>query len=65
MDEKEEPNYVIGLIVWVVIMVLFIPSMSCMEYGGCGAGDMFLMAIIAIGMLAPAWVASTIFSKKK
>jgi len=54
---------IIGAIVWLICIILAINKMACLKHGSiCGGFDMLLFGFIAIGMLAPAYVAALIFS---
>ncbi len=42
---------VVAGIVWIAIMVGVMSQSACLRQDSCGGGDMFMMAIIALGML--------------
>jgi hypothetical protein len=64
MDHKiSQSGIVIGVIAWFFSIFIAISSMACLKYGhSCDGFDLFLFAIISVGMLAPAYVAALIFS---
>ncbi len=62
MNKFSGLDFAVGVCVWIGCLFIAITSMECLKFRTCGAGDMFLFGIIAVGMLAPAWVAMLIFS---
>ena len=51
-----------GIIVWVGMMVWMALGTSCARFNGCGYGDIFLTAILAVGMLVPAFFIAVFLS---
>ncbi|EEB77589.1 hypothetical protein GPB2148_1322 [marine gamma proteobacterium HTCC2148] len=64
MNKISGGGFVAGLIVWLVIVGYFSTQMACLRADSCGAGDMMLAAICAVGFLVPAWLIAIIVSGK-
>jgi nitric oxide reductase large subunit len=60
IDERE---VIAGGIVWLALMAIMSAAMSRIETQSCGSEDFFMYALIGIGMLAPSYFVSAIFSK--
>jgi hypothetical protein len=66
-EELTGPGVTVGVIVWLVIMAMVGAEKAPGASMGV-SGDAILLGIIAIGMLAPSWIAASltsIFFKKK
>lgn len=62
MNNFTGTDFTIGAVVWAVCMYLAVVSQECLKLGTCDGGDMFLLGMIAVSMLAPAYIAMLIFS---
>lgn len=69
MNKFSGLDYVVGVCAWIIFVSLWANRAECQKLGTCGTGDMVLFGIIAVSMLAPAWVAmlisSSLFGSKK
>lgn len=55
MKEKlNGPGLTAGIICWLFFIIGLSSQMACAEYKRCDSGDLVMMAILAIGFLAPA-----------
>lgn len=70
-SEIKPIGWLIGLAFWVLVVFHVIGELSCNSYGysDCGPGDQFSLAVIAVGMLVPAFLvayaASLSFSRSE
>ena len=64
MNDISGGGFVAGLIAWLAIVGYFSTQMACLRSDACGAGDMVLFAVCAIGFLAPAWIVAVVVSTK-
>jgi hypothetical protein len=63
MDNKFDGlDFGVAACSWIVCLIFATTQVACLKVNSCGGGDMFLFGIIAVGMLAPAWVTMLIFS---
>jgi hypothetical protein len=63
MKIKNMKGLLAGVIAWIIILIWYISKSSCIKYPSCDSGDLFLMATIAVGMLAPAWIVACLASE--
>jgi hypothetical protein len=55
-EKINKKGFLAGIVSWVIIIIFAINQGSCVNYHGCDSGDLFLMSIIAVGMIAPAYL---------
>jgi hypothetical protein len=60
-EELNGPGLTVGVIAWLVLMAMVGAETSPGASMGV-SGDAIVLGIIAIGMLAPAWIAASIAS---
>lgn len=60
-EELTGPGVTVGVIVWLVIMAM-VGSETAPGASMGVSGDAIVLGIIAIGMLAPAWIAASLIS---
>jgi hypothetical protein len=53
---------VVSVIAWFAFTAFMASQAECVKYDTCGAGDMLLFAVIAIGMLVPARILGQLVS---
>lgn len=60
---------VVGIIVWSAIEWFAITQCECLRTNSCGGEDLFMSAVIGVGMLGPAglcaFLVSEIFGSRK
>lgn len=62
-DEKiTSSGIVAGVVFWIGAVIYGANQAACLNTNNCGAEDIFLFAIIAIGLLVPAYIAVLMFS---
>lgn len=62
MDNITGKGWVAGIIAWIAIMWYATTQSACLRTDSCDGGDLFLFAIIGLGMLAPSWLVATLVS---
>jgi len=62
MNNINGGGIVAGIITWLCIMWYATTQSYCLRTDTCGSGDMFLFAIIGVGMLVPAWLVAMLVS---
>lgn len=55
-------GFIAGALVWLAIMIYASTKSECVKFNVCGGKDLFLFAIIGLGMLVPAWVVAFLVS---
>jgi hypothetical protein len=58
MKDLNWAGLIVGVIAWFVIMWYATSQSACLKFNTCKSDDMFIFAIIGVGMLAPAWIAA-------
>ena len=53
----------VGVVVWAMYEILIISNSSCARLSNCGGWEMLLGNLVAIGGLAPAWLAGSLFDE--
>jgi hypothetical protein len=51
-----------GIIAWFVLINVLSSAISCAETSSCDGGDLILFSVLAVGMVAPAWICAVIAS---
>jgi hypothetical protein len=62
MPKLNGKGLIAGIVVWVGIMIYTINQTACLKTNTCDGDDLFLTAVLAIGMLAPAWIVAIVVS---
>ena len=62
MSDISARGFWVGLGFWLLVMFFGAQEAACLP-ASCGSFDLFLWAVIGIGMLAPAWIISSVLSK--
>lgn len=55
MPKVQTKSLIAGAIAWILLMIYVVNKSTCLDTDSCGAEDLFLTGILAIGMLAPSW----------
>ena len=67
MNKITGKGWVVGIITWLAIIWYATTQTACLKTKTCDGDDLFLFAVIGIGMLAPAgivaFLVSNIFKK--
>lgn len=62
MDKINNKGIIAGTIAWLGFMAFAVSQLACLKYNQCGGDDIFLAAIIGVGLLAPAYFVAFIAS---
>lgn len=62
MKKITGPGYIVGAFFWLAIMWYATTKSACLQEHSCQGDDLFLFAILGIGMLGPAWLAASFIS---
>lgn len=55
-------GFLAGAVAWLTYIFVASYRASCAEFKDCGAGDLMLYSLIAVGMLMPAWLLASFVS---
>lgn len=64
MSKMNNKGYIAGAITWLLVTGFAVSRFDCLNYNRCGGDDIFLAAVMGIGMIGPAYIVALLFSNE-
>ncbi len=64
MDKLDGKALFVGAVSWLGLILIWIDSAACLKSSSCDGGDLFLFAIVAVGMLVPSYFIAYLVSSE-
>lgn len=62
MSKLNVKGLLAGVVVWIAIMGYAVTQFACLKLNQCGGGDIFIAAVLGIGMIAPGYLVALLVS---